>query len=144
KERLGEGNGVVSALSIVAILAGIFVYSVLFEAGFRTAAPLETEAEVLRAIAPIGFLLILNSLIEVVMMYRLPEQLPTGVTTRFSWSRYLSGRTFKEDMEPLMQSRIIRLSVAGLAVFWAVGQVMLAAFPAFYKETVGDDNTILV
>lgn len=144
KERLGEGNGVVSALSIVAILAGIFVYSVLFESGFRAAAPLETEAEVLRAIAPIGFLLILNSLIEVVMMYRLPQQPPTGVTTAFSWPRYLSGRTFKDDMQPLLQSRLIRLSVVGLAVFWGVGQVMLAAFPAFYKETVDDDNTILV
>ncbi|MCR6653323.1 MAG: acyl-[ACP]--phospholipid O-acyltransferase [Cellvibrionaceae bacterium] len=144
KERLGEGNGVVSALSIVAILAGIFVYSVLFETGYRYAGGLESEAEVLRAIAPIGFLLILNSLVEVVMMYRLPEQLPTGVTEQFSWSRYLTGRTFKEDIRPLSRSRVIRLSVIGLATFWAVGQVMLAAFPAFYKETLGNDNTILV
>ena len=144
KERLGEGNGVVSALSIVAILAGIFVYSVLFETGYRNASGLESEAEVLRAIAPIGFLLIINSLVEVVMMYRLPEQLPTGVTTEFSWSRYLTGRTFKDDIRPLMHSRTIRLSVIGLATFWAVGQVMLAAFPAFYKETLGNDNTILV
>jgi Acyl-CoA synthetases (AMP-forming)/AMP-acid ligases II len=144
KERLGEGNGVVSALSIVAILAGIFVYSVLFETGYRNAGGLESEAEVLRAIAPIGFLLILNSVVEVVMMYRLPEQVPTGVTEEFSWSRYLTGRTFKEDIRPLMHSRVIRLSVIGLATFWAVGQVMLAAFPAFYKETLGNDNTILV
>lgn len=144
KERLGEGNGVVSALSIVAILAGIFVYSVLFETGYRNASGLESEADVLRAIAPIGFLLILNSVVEVVMMYRLPEQLPTGVTDEFSWSRYLTGRTFKDDIRPLLHSRTIRLSVIGLATFWAVGQVMLAAFPAFYKETLGNDNTILV
>lgn len=144
KERLGEGNGVVSALSIVAILAGIFVYSVLFETGYRNAGELHSEAEVLRAIAPIGFLLIINSVVEVVMMYRLPEQLPTGVTAEFSWPRYLTGRTFKDDIQPLMHSRVIRLSVIGLATFWAVGQVMLAAFPAFYKETLGNDNTILV
>lgn len=144
KERLGEGNGVVSALSIVAILAGIFVYSVLFETGYGSGDEPRSEAEVLKAIAPIGFLLILNALVEVVMMYRLPEQLPTGVTEQFSWSRYVTGRTFKEDIRPLTQSRVIRLSVIGLATFWAVGQVMLAAFPAFYKETLGDDNTILV
>lgn len=144
KERLGEGNGVVSALSIVAILAGIFAYSVLFETGYKNAESVRSEAEVLRAIAPIGFLLILNSVIEVVMMYRLPEQLPTGVTDQFSFSRYLTGRTFKEDIRPLLHSRVIRLSVIGLATFWGVGQVMLAAFPAFYKETLGDDNTILV
>lgn len=144
KERLGEGNGVVSALSIVAILAGIFVYSVLFETGYGSGSEPRTEAEVLKAIAPVGFLLILNALVEVVMMYRLADQLPTGVTTPFSWSRYLTGRTFKDDIRPLTHSRVIRLSVIGLATFWGVGQVMLAAFPAFYKETLADDNTILV
>jgi len=144
KERLGEGNGVVSALSIVAILAGIFAYSVLFETGYKNAENVRSEADVLRAIAPIGFLLILNSVIEVVMMYRLPQQAATGVTDQFSFSRYITGRTFKEDIRPLMHSRVIRLSVIGLATFWGVGQVMLAAFPAFYKETLGDDNTILV
>jgi acyl-[acyl-carrier-protein]-phospholipid O-acyltransferase/long-chain-fatty-acid--[acyl-carrier-protein] ligase len=144
KERLGEGNGVVSALSIVAILAGIFAFSVLFETGYKNAANVNSEADVLRAIAPIGFLLILNAVVEVVMMYRLPPQAPTGVTETFSWPRYVSGRTFRDDIKPLTQSRVIRLSVIGLATFWGVGQVMLAAFPAFYKETLGDDNTILV
>jgi acyl-[acyl-carrier-protein]-phospholipid O-acyltransferase/long-chain-fatty-acid--[acyl-carrier-protein] ligase len=144
KERLGEGNGVVSALSIVAILAGIFAYSILFETGYKNAENVTSEAEILRAIAPVGFLLILNSLIEVVMMYRLPEQPPTGVTEEFSFSRYITGRTFKDDIRPLLHSRVIRLSVIGLATFWGVGQVMLAAFPSFYKETLANDNTILV
>lgn len=143
KERLGEANGVVSALSIIAILAGIFAFSILFESRYR-AAPGIDEVQVLQAIAPVGFLLILNAIVELVMTYRLPAQAPTGVRRDFSTKKYLSGRLFKEDLQPLAQSRVIRLSVIGLATFWGVGQVMLAAFPAFYKEVLENDNTILV
>jgi acyl-[acyl-carrier-protein]-phospholipid O-acyltransferase / long-chain-fatty-acid--[acyl-carrier-protein] ligase len=144
KERLGEANGVVAALSIVAILAGIFVYSVLFEASLHGHTDIDSEAKVLQAIAPVGFLLILSAVIELVMTYRLPAQPATGVETTFPMARYFTGRLFKEDVQPLVKSQVIRLSVIGLATFWGVGQVMLAAFPAFYKETLLNDNTILV
>lgn len=144
KERLGEANGVVSALSIGAILSGIFAYSILFETGYAAADRVTNEAEVVRAIAPVGFLLILNALIMVVMTYRLPDQQPTGVTKRFDTHAYVTARLFKEDLMPLSNSRAIGLSVIGLSTFWAVGQVLLAAFPAFFKETGGGDNTIVV
>ena len=142
KERLGEANGVVSALSICAILAGIFAFSILFEIWFPAGAV--SEAEVLRAIAPVGWLLVLNSLVEVVMMYRLPAQAATGVGENFNVKKYMSGQLFKEDLQPLVKRKVIRLCVIGLATFWAVGQVMLAAFPAFVKEEMHVTNTIVV
>lgn len=144
KERLGEANGVASAMAIVAILAGTFAYSVLFEIGFAKAADTSDEAAVIRAIAPLGFLLILNAIIELLMVYRLPAQPPTGVQRQFPWGRYVTGRLYRDDVQPLVRSRAIRLAVVGLATFWGVGQVMLAAFPSFYKETLANDNTILV
>lgn len=142
KKRLGEGNGVVAALSICAILAGIFAFSILFETWYPDGAG--SEAQVLRAIAPVGWLLIINAVIELVMMYRLPAQPPTGVTETFNVKKYLSGRLFKDDLQPLVKRKVIRLSVIGLATFWAVGQVMLAAFPAFIKQEMLVTNTILV
>lgn len=144
KERLGEANGVVSSLSIVAILAGIFVYSVLFETGYVYSGEPQTEAAIIKAIAPIGFLLILNSVVELVMMYRLPTQGPTESKQTFSVTHYVTGRLFKDDIEPLTKNRAIRLSVVGLAIFWGVGQILLASFPSFYKEVLNNDNTILV
>lgn len=144
KERLGEANGVAAALAIVAILAGTFAYSILFEIGYAKAADTSNEAEIIRAIAPVGFLLIVNALIELAMVYRLSPQPPTGVNKPFPWQRYATGRLYKDDIQPLVRSRIIRLAVVGLATFWGVGQVMLAAFPSFYKETLANDNTILV
>ncbi len=142
KERLGEANGVVSALSICAILAGIFAFSILFELWYPADAV--SESDVLQAIAPVGGLLVLNSVIEVIMMYRLPAQQPTGVAGKFSTQKYLSGRLFKEDLQPLVKRKVIRLSVIGLATFWAVGQVMLAAFPAFVKQEMLVTNAIVV
>ncbi len=142
KERLGVANGVVSAISICAILAGIFAFSVLFEMWFPVDG--KNEADVLRAIAPIGWLLVLNSIIELVMMYRLPAQAATGVEKTFDTKRYLTGRLFKDDLQPLVKRKVIRLSVIGLATFWSVGQVMLAAFPAFVKQEMLVTNTIVV
>lgn len=142
KNRLGEANGVVSALSITAILAGIFAFSVAFESWYPGEG--KTDAQILRAIAPIGWILILTSVIELAMMYRLPKQEPTGVTDRFQWGKLATGRLMIEDLAPLAERKVIRLAVTGLATFWAVGQVMLAAFPAFIKGEMNVTNTIAV
>lgn len=142
KERLGQANGVAAALSIVAILTGIFAFSILFEAWYPKDA---TSAEaILRAIAPIGWILIANSLLEVAMMYLLPPQAATGVDKKFQWGKCLTGRLMFEDLSPIVRRRVIRLPVIGLSVFWGVGQVMLAAFPAFAKGDLGLTNTIHV
>lgn len=144
KERLGEGNGVVSALSIIAILAGIFGFSVLFELGYALADRTTTEAEILKAIAPVGLVLVLCSLVQLWLTYTLPADHAAASSRSFSLGAFASGQLFKQDLVPLVQSRAIRLAVMGLAVFWAVGQVMLAAFPAFFKEISASGNTILV
>lgn len=149
KERLGQANGVVSALSIIAILAGIFAFSILFEVWFpKTSAgeAAHTDSGILQAIAPIGWVLLACAIVELIMMYRLPNLAPQAADRPepFNWGRWLSGRLYADDLKPLGQSRVIRLSVIGLAMFWSVGQVMLAAFPAFLKEKTGVDNTIWV
>lgn len=142
KNRLGEANGVVSALSIVAILAGSFAFSFAFEAWFIDGST--NKADVLRNIAPIGWLLIASSIVELVMMYRLPAQIPRESPNSFPWKKFVSGRLFVEDLAPLASRRVIRLSVIGLATFWSVGQVMLAAFPEFLKSNLGVMDTRVV
>ena len=51
KERLTAANAVVQAVTIVAILSGIFIFSVLFEQGLAGVA-YRSEPELLQAIAP--------------------------------------------------------------------------------------------
>ncbi len=143
KERLTEGNGTVQAITIVAILAGTFVYSIFFEQHFDRLGG-HDEASILRAIAPLGWLLVINSIIELYFTYRLPQLESGDATLRFSVRDYVRGRALRDNLAPLRQREVIRLSIIGLAVFWAVSQVMLAAFPAFAKDVLGIRNTVVM
>ncbi|HEY7774546.1 MAG TPA: MFS transporter [Marinagarivorans sp.] len=142
KSRLSEANGAISALSIVAILAGSFAYTIVFEILYPDNPA--NEADILRAIAPVGWLLVINSIIELVMMYRLPAVGETSPNANFDKKAFFTGRLFWQDLQPLRQSRAIGLSVVGLAMFWSIGQVLLAAFPSFLKATTGELNTLKV
>ncbi|HET8711294.1 MAG TPA: MFS transporter [Spongiibacteraceae bacterium] len=142
-ERLVAGNSIVQTVTIVAILAGTFVFSIFFEQRFARLGG-DSEAHVLRAIAPLGWLLVINSAIELYCTYRLP-QFEAGVREmRFEWKNYFRGSFTLEDPSPRHDRAVIRLSIIGLAVFWSVSQVMLAAFPAFAKEALGIRNTVLL
>lgn len=142
KQRLSEANGVVSALSITAILAGSFAYTIGFELLYPKGAI--DEVDVITAIAPIGWLLVINSIIELVMMYRLPDVGEVNTKATFNKKAFFTGKLFIEDLKPLGHARAIWLSVLGLAMFWSIGQVLLAAFPSFLKATTGELNTLKV
>ncbi|NIB39064.1 MFS transporter [Pseudomaricurvus alkylphenolicus] len=142
KQHLAEANGIVQAISIVAILAGTLLMSVLFEAWYP-----EGNADkgvVLQQLVPIGMLLVAASLLEVVMMYRLPKVDEGDATQQFDTRAFVQGRLFKSNLQPVLSRDAIRLSIIGLAMFWSIGQVMLASFPAFAKEQMGETNTLVI
>ncbi len=142
KERLGEANGAASSVTIVAILAGTFVFTIFFELLFNEQS--STKSEVLKTIAPIGFILVANAVIELIMVYKLKSYAtPTNIPP-FNLKSYLSGRIIIGDLSPLRQNTTIRPSIIGLTTFWGAGQMMLASFPAFIKEQLAVNNTIVV
>ncbi|MEE8060077.1 MAG: acyl-[ACP]--phospholipid O-acyltransferase [Pseudomonadales bacterium] len=141
KERLAEANGLVQATTIIAILLGTFAFSILFEALFPAGSDKSTG---LIAIAPLGWLLVINSIFELIMAYRLPLLDQGNLAEQFSSREYLTGRSILKNIQPITRNKVIRLSVIGLAVFWSVGQVLLATFPAFAKETLAIDNTVII
>jgi acyl-[acyl-carrier-protein]-phospholipid O-acyltransferase/long-chain-fatty-acid--[acyl-carrier-protein] ligase len=146
QQKLGEVNGIVAALAIVSILAGTLAFSVSFEALYPEGA--QSEAEVLRAIAPSGWLLLLGSALEAVLLQRIPLSLlptpPAGLPRLQTPLQWFAPSQLRANLDPIVRNRAIRLAAIGLSVFWAVGQVMLAAFPAFLKDELRVDNTILV
>ena len=142
-ERLAPGNAAVQAVTIVAILAGTFVFSILFEQRFDRFGG-DSEANILRAIAPLGWLLVINCLIEVFFTYRLPQLERIDPTQPFALKDYFRRPALRENIAPLRQRAVIRVAIIGLAVFWAVSQVMLAAFPAFAKAALAIHNTVLL
>lgn len=143
KERLGEGNGAVQAVTIVAILLGTFAYSIMFEALYKNAAD-NTEDAILLAIAPVGWMLIANSLLQLWFAYRVPELEETDQRMQFSWKQFIQGSALADSVRPAFQNPVIRYAIGGLVMFWSISQVMLATFPAFAKDTLGQTNTVVI
>jgi acyl-[acyl-carrier-protein]-phospholipid O-acyltransferase/long-chain-fatty-acid--[acyl-carrier-protein] ligase len=143
KEGLGEGNGAVQAVTIVAILLGTFVYSIFFEARHDPELH-HDEAAILKAIAPLGWMLIANSLLQLFFAYRIPQLEQVNRDMHFSVKDYITGRDIARNLEPILYRPVIRLSIIGLMMFWSISQVMLATFPAFAKESLGETNTVMI
>ena len=143
KERLTTANAVVQAVTIVAILSGIFVFSMLFEHRL-VGVDYSTEPEILRNISPIGWLLVAFATLEFVLALRLQPVEPDSPGRRFRLHHYRSGRYLRINVRKLLDNRTIWLSIVGLSVFWGISQVVLAAFPAFAKESLGETNTVVI
>lgn len=156
-QNLAPANGLVQAISIVAILAGTLVFSILFEMWFpaELLGQVDAKGNILQALVAIGGILVINSLVELWMVYRLPnvdavtsdekaDSTPkTAKATAIKGSEKGSD-SWQKTLASVWRSPGTRLCMIGLAMFWAVGQVLLATFPAFAKETLGELNTIVI
>jgi Acyl-CoA synthetases (AMP-forming)/AMP-acid ligases II len=146
KQNLAPANGAVQAVSIVAILAGTFIFSIFFwkpHSSRHTLSP-HSNVGILSSLVPVGIILIVTSLAEVFMIYRLPSIRPGDPRMNFDTKAFVCGKLFKQDLDPVWRRDVIRLSVIGLAMFWSIGQVLLASFPEFAKSQLGETNTIVI
>ncbi len=154
-EQLARANGLVQALTIIAILLAVLLFSMLFEALLAVPAA-ATESAILQQVAPVGWLLVALSVAEYLLARQLPLDPATPATVEpasapssaptgpFLWRRYLTGGYLKSNLRALLENRIIWLSIVGLSVFWGISQVVLAAFPAYAKMHLGFDSTVLI
>jgi acyl-[acyl-carrier-protein]-phospholipid O-acyltransferase/long-chain-fatty-acid--[acyl-carrier-protein] ligase len=144
-DNITAANAWVQSVTIVAILAGIFLYSIGFEYLLQTAEVYTTQLT-LQDIAPLGFLLILGSLIELKLASSLP---PTSnkeemKQKEFSMDEYAKGEYLKSNMRLLSANKTIWLSIVGLSIFWSLSQVILATYPAYIKEYLDVTNAAVV
>ena len=141
--ELTTANGAVQAVSTVAMLAGIFAFSVLFEAHLA-GHEVSSAAEVLPLIAPAGWGLVAAALLELLLAYLLPVSTPAAADLQFNWEAYRRLETLRTNLSEVHANSIVYLSIVGLAIFWAIAQVVVAAFPALAKETLGLMSTVVV
>jgi len=141
--QLTAANGLVQAVTTIAILAGTFVFSILFEARLADQA-YQDQSELLQRIAPIGWLLVSGSVLELILAYTLPQRQDTVTAMRFDWRGYIRGQSLGRNLGLLRSNPVIQLSIIGLSIFWAISQVVLAAFPAYAKAHLAIDNTVLI
>lgn len=141
-EALAKANGAVQAMTIVAILLGTFVFSALFELLLPAQLP-DSGGAIMTRVAPLGWVLVGLSVIELVVALRLPA-CAGGNTAHFSARAYASGSYLRHNLAALRDHRIIWLCIMGLALFWGVCQVVMAVFPAFAKDTLQETNTLVI
>ncbi|WP_432472721.1 acyl-[ACP]--phospholipid O-acyltransferase [Amphritea sp. HPY] len=141
--NIAEGNGWIQAVTMIAILSGIAVFSLLFEMRLEGAHQMTPEQS-LEMIAPLGWLLVAGAVVELVLAYRLPEMRQTDRESRFDWPAYRRGKTLQRNLQMIYRNRTIWLAIIGVSMFWSVSQVMLAVFPAFAESNYDQHNTFVI
>ena len=141
-EFISAGNGAVQAVTTVAILGGIIFYTVLFEGMFE--ASLSTKEDILVAIAPIGWLLVLGSVLEWFLASKLPNKMLKDSESTFKIKRYMNGHYLRKNLKIMRRKNEIFEAIIALGLFWSISQVVLAVFGEYAKSELGVTNTIFV
>ena len=141
--KLASANGIVQAVTIAGILLGTFVFSILFE-GLLPDAGAASTGEIMAYVAPIGWILVALATLEWFCTSFLPARQQSTSTESFELGPYLKLQYLRRNLGVVSENATIWLSIIGLATFWAISQVMLAAFPAFAKDTLDLTNTVVI
>lgn len=142
-EQLGMANGIIQALTIIAILFSSFAFSFFFESQYVNSTD---PNAILQSVWPIGLALVAFSTLEAVFAFRIPffSQQQAESEEKFSVPKYLNLSYLRQNIRTLRSDKNIWLSVIGLSLFWGVSQVIVAAFPAHYKAVFHGDNAIVI
>lgn len=142
EKRISSANAIVQATTTVAILGGIITYTVLFELFYKDT--LRTQSEILNAIAPLGWFLVVGSLIEWFLAFKLKNTQQAASERKFVVSRYLSGAYLRKNLKAVTRKKEIFDAILALSFFWSISQVVLAIFGEYAKTEIGITNTIFV
>jgi acyl-[acyl-carrier-protein]-phospholipid O-acyltransferase/long-chain-fatty-acid--[acyl-carrier-protein] ligase len=144
--RLTQANGLLQVATVFGILFGISLFyslfEILFEAPIKGATTLLAEPnQVLKSVASTGWLLIILSIIELAVAYQLPQITKPRKKMSFRRSEYLHGRTQARTLKIIKRHPYIWLSILGLAVFWAIIQVLILTYPSYAQAHLGLTST---
>ncbi|WP_028471339.1 MFS transporter [Neptunomonas japonica] len=144
-DNLSKGNAWIQSATMVAILSGIVVFSLLFEILLTDLYVTgEDPAVILQHIAPLGWALVLATVMEAGLAQRLPVTSYAKSSLAFDWSAYRRAALLKSNMNAIIERKLIFKCVLGLSIFWTISQVMLAVFPSFAEETLAEQNTFVI
>mgnify|MGYP005989722839 CR=1 FL=1 len=142
-DHLAQGNALVQAVTIVSILLGTFVFSAFFEL-LLAGVELTDSGVILQGVVILGWVMVALSVLEWWFSCQLKDTKPIDNSMTFSTKTYIKGQYLGSNLKKIFSNRIIWLSIVGLSMFWSVSQVMLATFPAFAKEVLSENNTLII
>lgn len=144
-DDLAAGNAWVQSATMVAILSGIVVFSLLFETLLSGLVVAGADPEmILHSIAPLGWVLVAAAILEAVLTQRLSTQQASCSEISFDWPAYRSAQLLKQNLRLIIHSKPIIQSIVGLSIFWTISQIMLAVFPSFAEVALEEQNTFVI
>ncbi len=141
KDRLTEGNGIVQAVTIIAILLSSLLFSFAFE-GFIDGKEI-TTSDILEHIWPITLVLVALATLQVYLTHKIPSSVEGDQSLSLEKEKYFKFGYLKENIKLTTSNRVIWESIAGLSIFYAVSQVLLAIFGVHLKEVAQINNTVI-
>lgn len=139
---ISSANGYIQATTTTAILLGIIVYTLLFESIIGDS--FYTKEQMLIAIAPLGWFLVLGSILEFYLATKLPDTKALISTRKFSFARYIKLEYLRKNLIAIWRKQEIFDAIVALSLFWSISQVVLAIFGEYVKSNLGITNTIFV
>jgi acyl-[acyl-carrier-protein]-phospholipid O-acyltransferase/long-chain-fatty-acid--[acyl-carrier-protein] ligase len=143
KSRLAASNGLAQAIVITGILLGTVIFSVGFEYLYQlleNVSPVDSKNAVTSTMWPLGLGLITLAIVQIFLVSRIPKK-PEELSQT---NNGLGLQTPRLSIFYLLKDNRLFIPVLGLSLFWAVGQGMLAAFPAFAKAHAGITNAAVI
>lgn len=140
-EKIAQANAMVQAITIISILLGAVIFSVVFENLLGNQSI--NKNEILSYIYPIGYLLITGSVAEFLLALKLTETTDVNQELSFDMKKYRTMNYLKDNMKTLKSKEIVWLSIIGLSILWGISQLIIAVFGPYLKETMGITNTVI-
>ena len=143
--RLSEANGWAQTASISGILMGTLAFSVGFEYLYSSQLTILADTNTIIALLwPLGLVLVSLAMLQLYSTYRIPVLKEPVLEQGAINSKTNTSSVSRQSLFELLSHRRRLLPVLCLALFWSVGQGMLAAFPAFAKAHAGINNTAVI
>lgn len=149
KNNIALGNSHLQAISIIAILFTMAVFSYIFETFYTTynLGILSNENELLNSVMPLAFCIVPISFLELIVSFLVLKKLKINKKRKayaFDLKRYIKGDLLAKNIKHITSNHIIFLSIIGLSVFWAVSQGMLAVFPSYAKQYLNIQDVFII
>ncbi len=141
KDRLPEGNGIVQATTIIAILLSSFVFSILFEN--MITGDERNIGDYLESVWSVTTILVVLAALQVYLTSRVPLLEYGDSSLKLIKEKYLKLGYLKENLKLSFKNRVIAESILGLGLFYGISQVLLAVFGVHLEEVSNEHNTIV-
>ena len=124
KNKIAQANGYVQTVIIISILAGTFLFSILFQFlinkhGF-IAASHASKSDIIKVIAPVGFLLIFSSCSESILTFFIPVNKAVDADSAFSVRQYVRLNYVTHNVKSILSSETIFICILALSFFLGV------------------------